>query len=264
MGKAGDSRVDYDAVAQGYDRVRGWGEEVPRRMWELASEIRGGRPLERVLEFGCGTGNATRYFERYLPAGERSRIVGLDSSARMLAEARAKLSRAELVRGDARELPFADGEFEAVLAVYVIHNVPGTDRPRALAEAARVLRSGGALVLATSSHAQISSHPLGKFFPRLPELDRARFPDIPELLAMMESAGFRELATESVIIARPAVDEAYLAKVRGKHISTFELMEEAEFAGGLMRFAAAVAEAARTGARVEHVQEGTLVKAVRG
>ncbi len=256
-----NSHIDYDAVAPGYDRVRGWGEEVPRRMWELAAAALGRTP-ERVLELGCGTGNATRFFERYLP--EDGRLVGLDSSERMLAAAREKLSRTELVRGDARELSFSDGEFDAVFAVYVIHHIPGADRPRALAEAARVLRSGGALVLATSSHAQISSHPLGKFFPRFPELDRARFPDLPELFRLLESAGFRELRSEGVVIARPALDENYLAKVRGKHISTFELMAEDEFTEGLSSFEAAVAEAARTGERVEHVQEGTVVRGVRG
>jgi SAM-dependent methyltransferase len=51
--------------------------------------------------------------------------------------------------GDARRLPFEDGEFDAVLAAWMLYHVPDLDR--ALAEIARVLRPGGRLVAVTNA-----------------------------------------------------------------------------------------------------------------
>ena len=51
--------------------------------------------------------------------------------------------------GDARQLPYPDGSFDAVLSHWVVHNLPdANDRQRALDEMLRVLRPGGVLVLA--------------------------------------------------------------------------------------------------------------------
>jgi demethylmenaquinone methyltransferase/2-methoxy-6-polyprenyl-1,4-benzoquinol methylase len=75
-------------------------------------------------------------------------VVGLDQSAEMLAGARAKLdsdpllgSRIELVQGEAEQLPFADGEFDALTFTYLLRYV---DDPAAtLEELVRVVKPGG-------------------------------------------------------------------------------------------------------------------------
>jgi ubiquinone/menaquinone biosynthesis C-methylase UbiE len=56
--------------------------------------------------------------------------------------------RVEVRTGDMRDLPFADGEFDAVVASLSIHNIPRReDRRRATSEIARVLKPGGRLSL---------------------------------------------------------------------------------------------------------------------
>jgi SAM-dependent methyltransferase len=55
---------------------------------------------------------------------------------------------------DVQALPFTDGEFDCVAALWMLYHVPDLDR--GLGEIARVLRPGGRLVAATSSHEHLT------------------------------------------------------------------------------------------------------------
>lgn len=102
-------------------------------------------PLGAVLDIGTGTGRMAELF-----AGQAERIVALDKNLEMLRVARAKLqhlptAQIELVQGDFSDLPHSDASFDTVLLHQVLHFA--TDPAPALAEAARVLRSGGRIAI---------------------------------------------------------------------------------------------------------------------
>jgi ubiquinone/menaquinone biosynthesis C-methylase UbiE len=106
-------------------------------------------PGMTVLEVGCGSGCYTTFAARRVgPAG---RVVGFDIQRGMLIQCARKLARPEwreirnldLVRGDARCLPFRDGVFDAVYLVTVLQEIPDTQA--ALSGCRRVLRAGGVL-----------------------------------------------------------------------------------------------------------------------
>jgi ubiquinone/menaquinone biosynthesis C-methylase UbiE len=108
-------------------------------------DLLGIAPGERVLDVGCGSGVVTRELARRVaPDGL---AVGLDPGptllavARELAEQAGLAERIEWREGDARSLPFADAEFDAVLAATVLSHVP--EGERAIPELARVVRPGG-------------------------------------------------------------------------------------------------------------------------
>lgn len=88
----------------------------------------------RVLDIGCGDG-------RFLPSGG----VGVDLDAARLRSARER--SALLVRGDALALPFRDAAFDTAYAIRMLNDTG--DVGRALAEAARVLRPTGMLLVFT-------------------------------------------------------------------------------------------------------------------
>ena len=133
----------WDSYAPFYDweNARTLGRrDVP--FWTSVARREGGR----LLELGCGTGRLLMPIAR-----ARTRVVGVDRSAEMLALANKrarripKSRRPTLFRGDIRHLPFADQSFGAVLASYGMLQSLLSDRDleAALAEAVRVLRPGG-------------------------------------------------------------------------------------------------------------------------
>ena len=108
-------------------------------------EALGARPFDSLLDLGTGTG---RILELFAPL--YARAVGVDASADMLAVARANLDRAGIagaqVRlGDIHNLPFPRDSFDVVTIHQVLHYLD--DPERAIAEAARVLRPGGRLLV---------------------------------------------------------------------------------------------------------------------
>jgi ubiquinone/menaquinone biosynthesis C-methylase UbiE len=94
-----------------------------------------------VLELGCGNGLMWRKNLDRIPDGWRLTLT--DLSPGMVDTVRDVLGdRAEYAVVDAQELPFDDASFDAVIANHMLFHVP--DRPQALGEIARVLRSGAA------------------------------------------------------------------------------------------------------------------------
>ena len=103
------------------------------------------KPIRALLDLGTGTGRMLELF-----ATDIERGLGLDLSLDMLALARARLDRAGLkhcsVRhGDIYDLALPRDSFDAVIIHQVLHFLD--DSARAIAEAARVLRPGGRLLV---------------------------------------------------------------------------------------------------------------------
>jgi SAM-dependent methyltransferase len=125
---------DADGAHRDWQVGPGWFADTERALLESA-----GLPDRPLLEIGCGAGANLEHL------GARRGSLGVDSSPGKLAQARAALPRVGFVRGDAAALPVADASFDAVLVRDVLHHV--VDRAAVLAEAARVLRPGGALAV---------------------------------------------------------------------------------------------------------------------
>jgi len=95
----------------------------------------------RLLDVGCGAGEMAQRIRQELGAD----VVALDSSQRMVDLTRER--GIEAVLGDVQALPFADEEFDCVVAGWVLYHV--VDRETAIAECSRVLRRGGRFVAPT-------------------------------------------------------------------------------------------------------------------
>lgn len=132
-------------------------------------------PGADVLDLGCGPGYLWRKNLERVPEGWG--ITLADTSPGMLREAEHNVGfdhRFVPRLADARELPFGDGSFDAVVANHVLHLVP--DLPRAISEISRVLKPGGALYAATNGWSQDLHQKLGRM---MRVLDPTPAPDGP-------------------------------------------------------------------------------------
>jgi arsenite methyltransferase len=98
---------------------------------------------ESVLDIGAGPGFLAA--EMAEEVGPEGRVCGVDVSDAMLKLAARRGAAVELARGDALSLPFADATFDAAASTQVYEYV--ADMPAALAEAGRVLKPGGRLLI---------------------------------------------------------------------------------------------------------------------
>jgi SAM-dependent methyltransferase len=127
--------VTDSAASHPYDRHVGrYGKALAAGLIEVAGVSRG----DRVLDVGCGTGRLTMELGGVVGA---ENVAAVDTSESVLAVCRARVPEADIRVASAEALPFADGEFDTVLAQLVVNLVE--DPPGALREMARVANSGG-------------------------------------------------------------------------------------------------------------------------
>lgn len=129
----------FERLAPDYDRinvlitlgmVRGW-----RRAMVRAAGV---APGDRVVDVCAGTGRSLEEARRAV--GSEGLAVGVDFTPAMLARA-----GGARVLGDALRLPFPDGVFDSAVSAFALRDV--ADQDTALAEMARVTRSGGGIAL---------------------------------------------------------------------------------------------------------------------
>lgn len=136
----GPGDVDFfDRVARLYDRLAPATDPEP--LW--AGLARADRPVGRVLDLAGGTGRAARAIAAPVGTARAPETVVVDASRAMLAYAAGRGTPA--VQGDAGRLPVRTAAVDAVVVLDALHHLP--DQGAALAEAARVLRPGGVLVV---------------------------------------------------------------------------------------------------------------------
>jgi ArsR family transcriptional regulator len=134
------SRAFFSSASGEWDRLRH--ELFGDRLHLLALLSLIDAPLV-VGDLGCGTGQISEALASYA-----TRIIAVDGSPEMLASARARLDRygnVEVRQGALEALPIDSGTLDVAIASLVLHHQP--DPPRVLAEAARVLKPNGRVLV---------------------------------------------------------------------------------------------------------------------
>jgi ubiquinone/menaquinone biosynthesis C-methylase UbiE len=179
-------------------------------------EVAAVKPGDDVLDVACGTGIAARTAADII--GTDGRVVGVDLNEAMLVVA-ARV-RPDLVwrQGDAAQLPFEDGEFDAVLCQMALMFFP--DRARALREMRRVVKPDGtvAICVPASLDAQPAYGPFVAMAARHAGPEAVSLlstywacGDLDELTALFESAGMHVTHASTVAgVAKFASPEEFV------------------------------------------------------
>jgi ubiquinone/menaquinone biosynthesis C-methylase UbiE len=220
---------DLTEIPAGYDRARDHGPEfINLWMQTFAAYLRGAN-VARILDLGCGTGRFSVAVANHFGVD----VIGIDPSARMLDQARAKQhpDRVRYLSGSAETIPLPSSSVDAVIMSMSFHHFG--DRAAAARECRRVLRDAGIVFVRTGSREQIASYPYVPFFPwALPRLVEV-LPDQAEIRAPFEAAGFRLRASELIPQRIAPTWSAYADKLSAGGDSVLATLGREEFAAGL-------------------------------
>ena len=201
------------------------------------------KPNGQYLDIGCGSGTYTSAL-----AAQGGHWHGLDPSPAMLKNVPPKstILPIDWHCAWAEKLPFADGSFDGVSSVLATHHF--TDLGHAFLQMARVLKSGGRLVLFTATRAQAEAFWLADYLPDMIAKDAAGLPDLADMKAALAKAGFGNLATRPFHVSDKTQDrffycgatepQFYLSAKMRATMSVFRHAEPRQLSHGLARLKA--------------------------
>jgi ubiquinone/menaquinone biosynthesis C-methylase UbiE len=146
-----------DESAERYDTqvevlFRGTANAMRRQAIPPLAEAFKGRDQRklRLIDLGCGTGRFIDFVKQVWP---RLPTVGLDLSEAYIGHAQQHLkrwARTSLLVANAEAIPAPDASCDAVTSIFMLHELPPEARRAVIADAARVLKPGGRLVMVDS------------------------------------------------------------------------------------------------------------------
>jgi demethylmenaquinone methyltransferase / 2-methoxy-6-polyprenyl-1,4-benzoquinol methylase len=137
-------RAMFDRIAGFYDLMNTVMTAGLHHRWRArAADLAALGPGDSALDVACGTGDLAIELARRV--GSSGEVIGSDFAEEMLGRARAKAPALSWEWGNALELPYASGRFDAATVGFGARNFADLDR--GLAEMARVLKPGGRVVV---------------------------------------------------------------------------------------------------------------------
>lgn len=159
------------------------------------------RPGSTILDVGTGTGVFIPFLLSEI--GKSGRIIASDFAEKMLKKAQAKgfSGNIDYLQADVTNLPLCDEVFDVIVCHSSFPHFQ--DKPRALTEINRVMKSGGRLLIChTSSRASIN-----EIHRQIPAVRNDTIPERDEMQLMLSAAGFTEVKVDDN-------SDSYLASAR--------------------------------------------------
>lgn len=238
-------RRAFSRAARSYDAAAALQHEVESRLLETLEYFGYGtdRPApERIVDLGSGPGTAARALRKRWP---RAQVVAIDIALPMLREARRRRPAwrpfqrgIDLVCGDARALPLADGSADIVVSNLCLQWVE--DLPATFAGLRRVLKPGGLLLLSTFGSETLQElHEAFATADATPHV--SPFADIARFGDALVHAGFRDPVLDRDLYRHHHPDLATLMRQLRALGATNALAGRRRTLTGRARFAAAAA-----------------------
>ncbi len=214
----------YQNASQNYNAIR---LDAHNDMENVINLIKEYVPKEStILDIGCGTG---KYGELLKMNGYN--VKGIDSSIEQINQAKLVI---DATLGDATNLPYKDSYFTATTMIIMIQQLTKEERIKAFSEAYRVLKPHGLLIIKTCSHSDLENRFTAKFFPKTLEIDKKRYPDIPELKEELSMFSSLEIINSSIKVKKSK--ERYLNRFQKRGTSNLSFLTDEELQEGIHLF----------------------------
>ena len=223
--------MDYDltAIPASYDLARSHTPEVLDLWMHTIASCVGQRSIRTILDLGCGTGR----FSQALASCFAADAIGVDPSAKMLEQARAKLhsSRVQYAMGSGEEIPLRSRSVDLIFMSMVFHHF----KKRALVarECGRVLCSGGLVFLRAGTLEQVFSYPYVPFFPGSVPIMERTLVTTQVIRDTFECAGLRTIKAGILVQQVASTYASYADRIAAGGDSVLAELDPLEFESGL-------------------------------
>lgn len=160
--------------------------------YRITSKILKKRNVKNLIDIGCGNG---AFLDMFHEAAPGVKLSGLDISREMVAKSRERLPGADIVEGDAENMPFTDESFDAVSCHMSIHHHPHPEK--SLAEMYRILEHNGTVVINELTGPKWLRRFMNWWFTKWPTGDHAVY-SRAEMEGMLHAAGFQNIRSRMV------------------------------------------------------------------
>jgi SAM-dependent methyltransferase len=198
-------RRAYDRAADSY--AEEYWDELDRKPFDRMVLERFARAVPaggRILEIGSGPGEVSGYL-----SGLGADCLGTDASERMIENARRRFPGTHFELRDFFELGFPDASFDGLVGFYAIVNLRLEEVELALAEARRVLRSGGLLLFSFHIREGQAEREVGSFFNQEGNALTFYYFDVEEIRELVLRLGF---GIEDIMARHPYAEVEYPSK----------------------------------------------------
>jgi ubiquinone/menaquinone biosynthesis C-methylase UbiE len=237
--------MDYDSTSIP-ERYRAARDLPTPLMWQWLSTVRQSAPLppgRKIVDVGCGTGR----FSMGLADVYDTHVVGVDRSAKMLAQIRSQHRHVSFCVADAQVLPFRRGSLGMLFLSNVVHHL--TDLVQAADGFAHVLQLGGFLVVRNYVREQLQRVPYLEFFPEAYAASIEMLSSTSDIEGAFGRAGFVVVSHRTIEQPVAHSPNDYLEKVRSRTYSDLAAIADDAFEAGIARMTAAVSDGWRRSLR---------------
>ena len=148
--------------------------------------------VRSLIDIGCGNG---AFLEMFHNASPDVLLSGIDLSHEMVAQSRLRLPEANIVEGDAENMPFDDETFDAVSCHMSIHHHPHPER--SISEMYRILEKEGCVVINELTGPALLRRFMNWWFSKWPTGDHAVYSGA-EMEKMLREAGFEHIQSRMI------------------------------------------------------------------
>lgn len=226
-------------LAREYNRKRKISRRIFRQIIEELSRYIKERDL--ILDLGCGGGRILLSIAKTHP---NSNFIGFDVSHAMLdsltkSARMRKLANILAIKGDLNSPKWQEvlpkRKFDLIILFQSIHYI--NDLEKMSDDLYKILKQGGKIIVASTTHSQFLGLPYCLYFPKVLELELSRTPDLDKIIKIFSSRNFQTLHISDFKIKKRFKNSAEVRKwLLQKPFSALTLISKVDFENGLNRF----------------------------